>query len=245
MNNRVNFMNKYGIDMEYLDFFNEKTVNLLEQNIKKIKEKNFYPEEKNIFAALSTPISSLKTAILGQDPYFQPDAATGLAFEVGTLFSFTEPFPQRSLQNIIRVIYKSYTDDLKPFSKIRDEISSSEFKILPPDTLFKNWKYQGVLLLNSYLTVESLNGENSGTTHKGHWENFSKELISYISEKNKNIVYFLWGAHAQKYEKFIVEGTVYKCNHPAMAFGKTEKDFLLFQGFEKTKNLIDWRGVQI
>ena len=243
MNNRVNFMNKYEINMEYFDFFNEKTVNLLKTNIKKIKVKKFYPEEKNIFSALSTPISGIKVAILGQDPYFHEGAATGLAFEVGTLFSFTEPFPQRSLQNIIRVIYKSYCDDLKLFSKIRDEISYSEFKILPPDTLFKSWKTQGVLLLNSYLTVESLSGENSGTSHKEYWDEFSKELISYISEKNKNIIYFLWGAHAQKYEKFITGGTVYKCNHPAMAFGKTEKDFLLFQGFEKTKNLIQWKGI--
>ena len=119
----------------------------------------------------------------------------------------------------------------------------SNFNILPPKILFKNWQAQGVLLLNSYLTVEASDGENTGTTHKEYWEDFSKELLKFISNKNKNIIYFLWGAHAQKYEKYISTGITYKCNHPAMAFGKTEKDFLNFQGFEKTKNLIHWCGI--
>jgi uracil-DNA glycosylase len=243
MTNNTIFMKRFGINNEYSDFFTENRVATVENNLNKIREKLFFPKEKNIFLALSSPISELKVVILGQDPYFQYGAATGLAFEVGTLTSFTLPFPQKSLQNIIRVIYSSYQYKLKTFSEIRDNILSSDFIILPPNKLFKSWKKQGVLLLNSYLTVESSNGSNTGTTHKEFWEEFSKELITYISNRNKNLIYFLWGAHAQKYEKFIFSGITYKCNHPAMAFGKTEKDFLFFQGFEKTKNLIDWCGL--
>ncbi len=243
MKDKNEFMIKYGINREYENFFTEKRVAIIKANLSKIIEKPFFPKESNIFIALSTPISEIKTAILGQDPYFQEEAATGLAFEVGTLTSFTEPFAQRSLQNIIRVIYSSYTGNLKTFTEIREEIVSSNFNILPPKILFKNWQAQGVLLLNSYLTVEASDGENTGTTHKEYWEDFSKELLKFISNKNKNIIYFLWGAHAQKYEKYISTGITYKCNHPAMAFGKTEKDFLNFQGFEKTKNLIHWCGI--
>lgn len=238
-----NFIEKYGIHIEYEGFFTPKKILEIETNLIKIREKKFSPKEENIFAALTHPISKLKVAILGQDPYFQENAATGLAFEVGTLNSFTAPFPQRSLQNIIRVIYSSYQGKIKKFSEIKDSIISSDFNILPPDKLFKSWNNQGVLLLNSYLSVEFSEGSNTGTTHKELWEKFSKELIFYISSKNNNITYFLWGAHAQKYEKYIFKGTVYKCNHPAMAFGKTENDFLFFQGFEKTKNIINWCGI--
>lgn len=237
------FLKKYGINSEYSDFFCDSTIREVSEKIEKISKTAFAPAEKDIFKAFSTPLSEAKVVIIGQDPYFQAGAATGLAFEVGNIGSWKEPFKQRSLQNIVRNIYESYTGERKNFSAIRDEIEKELFKIAEPSQIFKLWQKQGVMLLNSYLTVKIDNDSNTGTSHKKEWEEFFCRLIKFISKKNSNIIYFLWGAHAQSYKKQIEAGTVIESNHPSMAFGKSDKDFLNFDGFKKTKELVNWKGI--
>ena len=156
------FLKKYGINSEYSDFFCDPTIREVSEKIEKISKTAFAPAEKDIFKAFSTPLSEAKVVIIGQDPYFQAGAATGLAFEVGNIGSWKEPFKQRSLQNIVRNIYESYTGERKNFSVIRDEIEKELFKIAEPSQIFKLWQKQGVMLLNSYLTVKIDNDSNTG-----------------------------------------------------------------------------------
>lgn len=237
------FFNKYNIHSSYFDFFTKERINIISKFINKLKEsEKFAPKEHSIFRAFENNLQDSKVLIMGKDPYFQPEAATGIAFEVNGLENWQSPFKQRSLQNIIRVIYQTYNGDKKKFSEIRKEIALNKFNLLPPNKLFQSWHNQGVILLNSFLTVKIENGKNTSGSHEKQWNNFTKELLTYISIKNPNINYFLWGAHSNSFSKNIVNGNIYSSNHPSMAFGKSKKDFLFFDGFMETKNIINWLG---
>ncbi|VWL85336.1 uracil-DNA glycosylase [Oceanivirga miroungae] len=234
------FMKSYNINKEYEGFFTIKRVIEIENFLKKLKLKGirYAPSNDLIFKALETSISDKKVCILGKDPYFQPNVATGLAFEVRKK-SWASVEINASLRNILKLIYYSYTNDRKEIREIRDEIDKGKFKILPPDKIFSSWEKQGVLLLNTGLTVEL----NNAGSHIYFWEKITKDLIKYISSKNKNITYLLWGKEAQNYEKEIQNGNIIKHNHPAIC-GKLDNanDFLNGESFIKTMNIINWLG---
>lgn len=244
--NKNDFLDFFNIDKSYSDFFSDKKIEYVLKVLNELetKHENFAPKKENIFRALEKNVEFCKVLILGKDPYFQENAATGLAFEVNGLEDWDFPFPQRSLQNIIKNIYKSYEGELINFSEIRLKIKNGNFNILQPNQLFKSWHDQGVILLNSFLTVKIDNNKNNSGSHMKYWKFFIEELIQYISKKNININYFLWGNDAGKYEKFINNGNVFKSNHPALAFGKSPKDFLFFNGFFETKNIINWINLE-
>ena len=160
------------------------------------------------------------------------------------LRNWQDSFSQRSLQNIVRLIYKNYNnieeyEDIKPFSKIRKEIASGEFKILPPYEWFDSLESQGVLFLNTYFTTVP----GKGNAHRKIWLKFSNELIKYISTKNPEINWFLWGSEAIALEKQIVNGKLYKSNHPTFCSKKYENDFLKGNCFKDTMKDINWLGV--
>ena len=146
-----------------------------------------------------------------------------------------------SLKNILKLLYKTYTGKMEDIEKIRKEICHNEFNILPPNELFKSWEKQGVLLLNSSLTaIEEKTGE-----HNKFWHPFTRDLMEYISTKNENIVYLLWGKDAEQFEKNILNGEIIKSNHPAKGgHSEGEKDFLKGDFFEKTKDIINWLGIK-
>lgn len=132
-----------------------------------------YPERKNIFNAFALcPINKTKIVILGQDPYFNPGEAHGLSFSVPDGVSIPP-----SLRNI----YKEIDSDLgiKPVS--HGNLAS--------------WAKQGVLLLNSSLTV--LQGKPGSHKDIG-WHTFTDAAISLLNEQDQPIVFMLWGAHAKK-----------------------------------------------
>jgi uracil-DNA glycosylase len=136
------------------------------------KEVSVLPEYENIFNAFEfcSP-SNLKVVILGQDPYPTKGHAQGLCFSVE---ANVRPFP-KSLNNI----FKEIEADLNiPF---------------PENGNLERWAKQGVLLLNSVLTVE----EGKTDSHKGiGWEQFTDSVIELISQKQENVVFILWGAKA-------------------------------------------------
>ena len=142
------------------------------------KTKTIYPLGSKIFNAFNlTPFSKVKVVILGQDPYHGPDQANGLSFSVNKSF----PIPP-SLKNIFKELF----DDLG---------------IQPPNTgCLERWSKQGVLLLNTYLTVEK---GKPGSHRNIGWERFTDYVLSKLSENKKNIVYLLWGKHAQEKAKII------------------------------------------
>lgn len=132
-----------------------------------------YPTGNEIFNALnSTPFDSVKVVILGQDPYHGPGQAHGLCFSVGSGVALPP-----SLKNI----YKEIANDLG---------------IAPARTgNLQCWADQGVLLLNSVLTVQS--GNAASHQRKG-WERFTDRIIALLNERRDNLVFLLWGSYAQR-----------------------------------------------
>ena len=239
---RMEFMEKYNIHEDYYDFFTVEKVAAINSFIKcmEIRKIEYIPKNEYIFKALRSSISSRKVCILSNEPYSQGEIATGLAFEVKNT-SWVNHEINISLKNILKLLYKTYTGKMEDIEKIRKEICHNEFNILPPNELFKSWEKQGVLLLNSSLTaIEEKTGE-----HNKFWHPFTRDLMEYISAKNENIVYLLWGKDAEQFEKNILNGEIIKSNHPAKGgHSEGEKDFLKGDFFEKTKDIINWLGIK-
>lgn len=154
--------------------------------------KTVYPAPKNIFNAFNLcPFDKVKVVVIGQDPYHEPGQAHGLCFSVE---SGTE-FPP-SLQNI----YKEIESDIGHKSITNGDLSS--------------WAHQGVLLLNSTLTVQA----HVAASHSGKgWEIFTDAVIRAVSQKRKNVVYMLWGSFAQKKAEFVNanENLILTSAHPS------------------------------
>ncbi len=159
---------------------------------KRREEVRVFPEEKNVFRALElTPFESVKVVILGQDPYHGFGQAHGLSFSVQKGI----PLPP-SLRNI----YKELQEDL-----------GGE---LPTEGDLSHWAKQGVLLLNTVLTVE----EGNANSHKGMgWETLTNRLIESLNELNHPVIFILWGKPAQDKEKLItnLSHVILKAPHPS------------------------------
>ena len=208
--------------------------------------KNINPEPQNVMRFLKNDLYAIKVVILGQDPYPEKGRATGRSFEVGDLVSWNDKFRQVSLKNIVRLIHKNYNNiedynDIKKFSEIQKEIKNEEFNIVSPKEMFKCWEEQGVLMLNTYLTVES----GKSGSHIKIWDKFSFKLLEFISTENKNIKWFLWGKQAELASKHIVYGKKYISRHPMMCSSKYEDDFLRNNCFKDTMKEIYWLGEKI
>ncbi len=205
--------------------------------------KNINPDYENVLRFLKRDLNKIRVVILGQDPYPEKGRATGRAFEVGDLNSWNDKFRQVSLKNIIRLLHKNYNDideydKILKFSEIQEEIKEGRFNIAPPYEIFKSWEKQGVLLLNTYLTVEhGITG-----SHIAIWEHFSTRLLGYISEQNSEVSWFLWGKQAEEKSKLIKQGKFYISRHPMMCSEKYEDDFLKNNCFKDTMKLINWLG---
>lgn len=131
-----------------------------------------FPPGKLIFNAFNLcPFNNVKVVILGQDPYHDDGQANGLCFSVNE----NVPFPP-SLQNI----FKEISDDLGKPSPANGDLT--------------RWAEQGVLLLNSILTVRA----HQASSHKDRgWEKFTDRVIKELSENRNNIVFMLWGSYAK------------------------------------------------
>ncbi|SDC11642.1 uracil-DNA glycosylase [Acinetobacter boissieri] len=135
--------------------------------------KVIYPPSSLIFNAFQlTPLNQVKVVILGQDPYHGPNQAHGLSFSVQK----GVPVPP-SLRNM----FHELSTDLAISPSVHGDLTS--------------WAHQGVLLLNSVLTVEA----GQPTSHqKQGWEDFTDQVIDVINEHTSNVVFILWGAYAQR-----------------------------------------------
>lgn len=204
---------------------------------------NFNPERKHVLRFLNSDVFAIKVVILGQDPYPSP-IATGRAFEVKNLTSWTQPFKQISLKNIVRLLYKTYNriekySEIPSFDEIKEKIYKREFVILPPHQLFESWDRQGVLLLNTYLTCE----RGISNSHREIWGDFAVEIIRYIVKKNPSTNWFLWGREANQYSYLLPQSRIYKSRHPMMCGESYVNDFLKSDCFKKTMDKINWLGV--
>ena len=180
------------------------------------KERNFqniFPSDENVFKALKlTTFKNTKVIILGQDPYHSKGLANGLAFSVPK-----ETKQPPSLKNI----FKALSKDLKIPIQTNGNLES--------------WAKQGVLLLNTVLTVK----ENSPTAHKNiGWEKFTDTIIRRLSLKKDKLVFLLWGVYAQKKEILINEKKhlILKTSHPSPF--SAHRGFLKSNHFSKTNKYL-------
>ncbi|HHY64123.1 MAG TPA: uracil-DNA glycosylase [Clostridiaceae bacterium] len=204
----------------------------------------YTPSRDKVLRFLETDLSSMKIIILGQDPYPEEGVATGRAFEVGNLDSWSRPFRQVSLKNFVRLIYISKKsidsyDRIPTFSRIVDEIEKESFRLAGPDRLFSSLERQGVLFLNTYFTVIP----GKPLSHREVWQGFTEKLLSWISSMSPEMIWFLWGKNAQSFKPFISKGKFYESRHPMMCSSSYEDDFLKSDCMKNTSDIVDWTGL--
>lgn len=187
------------------------------------KEKEIYPHPSLWFKALElTPFEEVKVVLVGQDPYHGPRQAHGLCFSVQT----DVPFPP-SLKNI--------------FTELKNDLGL----LYPKQGCLIPWAQQGVLLLNSVLTVRR--GQAGSHQNQG-WEKFTDKILSLLNEKKENLVFILWGSYALMKGQFLnpQKHLVLKAPHPSPL--SAHRGFFGSKHFSKTneyltskkKKCIDW-----
>lgn len=191
---------------------------------KAYEEHTIFPDKKNIFAALKyTPYENVKVVILGQDPYHGLGEAHGMAFSVCPGIKIPP-----SLQNIYKELHEEFGC------------------YIPNNGYLMKWARQGVLLLNSVLTVQ----KDLPASHRGiGWEAFTDKIIEEVNKKDEPVVFMLWGNFAKSKASLITnpKHLVLTCAHPSPFsarygfFGcnhfKKANEFLKENG----KQPIDWQ----
>ena len=235
------FLSRIVIHSDWIPFLVKENLDLLKVIESEVVKDDFTPGADKVLRFLTVPLQNVKVIIIGQDPYPQPGIATGRAFEVGNLKSWTQPFKNVSLKNILRAIYKTYTGEVITYNMLKEKLYG-DFPVLPPDQLFESWEKQGVLLLNTSFTCIA---GNPGS-HQKHWEVFSKLLLKFISCQKPDINWFIWGDHALNTTRDLKLQKCFISKHPMMCFNKPdrEKDFLYGQTncFKSLMHEINWTG---
>ena len=187
-------------------------------NNEKKNNKIIYPSGSKIFNALNlTPFTSVKVIILGQDPYHGQNQANGLSFSV----EIGNKIPP-SLQNIFKELYS----DLNIYPSQHGDLS--------------NWAKQGVLLLNTILTVEA--SKPSSHSNRG-WEIFTDKILHSLSSLKDNLVFILWGKKAQEKISLIDESKhkILKSTHPSPY--SANNGFFGSQPFSKTNFFLESKNI--
>lgn len=181
------------------------------------EERICYPAKENIFRALRlTPYKDVKVVIIGQDPYHGEHEANGLCFSV---YNGVKCPP--SLLNI----FKELNNDLG---------------IKRTNTDLTDWASQGILMLNSIMSVE----KDTPLSHKNRgWEIFTDEIIKKIAEKNDKVIFVLWGSFARSKKELIKEHYVIECVHPSPL--SASRGFFGSKPFSKINNILSSEGKEI
>lgn len=179
--------------------------------------KEIYPPGPMIFNALnSTPLDKVKVVILGQDPYHGPGQAHGLCFSVQP----GVPAPP-SLVNIYKELKRDLNIDI------------------PSHGYLQSWADQGVLMINTTMTVERANAN----AHKDKgWQFFTDRIIEVVSAHQPHLVFMLWGAHAQSKQKLIdaTKHLVLTSVHPSPL--SAYRGFLGCGHFSRTNKFLEQNG---
>jgi uracil-DNA glycosylase len=178
-----------------------------------------YPPGPMIFNALnSTPLECVRVVILGQDPYHGAGQAHGLCFSVQPGVA-----PPPSLQNIFKELKRDLNLDI------------------PSHGYLQHWADQGVLMLNTSLTVEQ---GVAGSHAKMGWQRLTDRIIEVISEKRSDVVFLLWGAHAQSKAKLIdpTRHLLLKSVHPSPL--SAHRGFIGNGHFSRANQFLKKRGLE-
>lgn len=179
-----------------------------------------YPPEHQIFEALkTTSFQSLKVVIIGQDPYHGVGEANGLCFSVNNGIKIPP-----SLKNI----YKELSTDIAGFT-------------VPNHGNLVIWAQQGVLLLNTSLTVVK---DKANSHAKIGWQNFTNKIIELVSNQKQNVVFILWGNHAHQMEQYIDKNKhlILKGIHPSPL--SAHRGFFGCKHFSKTNQFLVARNLK-
>lgn len=180
--------------------------------------KQIFPKGSEWFRALDlTPLDKVRVVILGQDPYHGPGQAHGLCFSVK---------PGVRLPPSLVNIYKELHSDLGI--------------LRPTHGFLDHWARQGVLLLNSVLTVEMA---KAASHQKKGWERFTDAVIQLVNAKDEPVVFMLWGAHAQKKAAFVdtAKHLVLKAAHPSPL--SAHNGFLGCRHFSQCNAFLESKGM--
>ncbi|WP_457913815.1 uracil-DNA glycosylase [Candidatus Gillettellia adelgis] len=216
MSNNLTWHDVIGKEKKQLYFM--KTLDFIKNE--RQKGKTIYPLQKDIFNAFRfTALSDVKVVILGQDPYHGPKQADGLSFSV---------HPDTQVPPSLANIYKELKNDIPGFT-------------CPNHGSLQSWAKQGVLLLNTVLTVEGHHANSHA--HLG-WKIFTDTVITTLNKHCNHLVFLLWGAYAKKKGNLINR----KCHHvletshpsPFSAY----RGFFGCRHFSKTNQFLKQHGVQ-
>ena len=187
--------------------------------------KTIYPPQEQVFNAFDmTPFESVRVVILGQDPYHGANQAHGLAFSV---------LPGVKIPPSLRNIYKELAQDIEGFE-------------IPSHGYLDSWASQGVLMLNTVLTVEEAKAHSHA---KCGWETFTGAIITELNQRSEPIIFLLWGAHAQKKGQAIDSERHHVLTAPHPSPLSARRGFFGCKHFSMTnkilssidQNPIDWR----
>ena len=178
-----------------------------------------YPPAEDIFNAFHfTPLKDVKVLLLGQDPYHNEHQAHGLSFSVQ---------PGQDIPPSLVNIYKELHDDLGCY--------------IPNNGYLKKWADQGVLLLNTVLTVRA----HQANSHQGHgWEQFTAAVIQAVNAQDRPIVYMLWGAPARRKKAMLTnpKHLILEAPHPSPL--SAYRGFLGCKHFSKANEFLKASGVE-
>ena len=201
------------------EFASESYQKLRQFLIQEYRTKRIYPDMYDIFNALKyTPYQDVKCVILGQDPYHGEGQAHGMCFSVRPGC----PAPP-SLINI----YKELHDDMGCF--------------VPDNGYLVKWARQGVLLLNTVLTVRA----HQANSHRGHgWEQFTDAILRAVDAQDRPVVYMLWGTPAQTKAAMLhnTKHLILKAPHPSPL--SAYRGFFGCRHFSKCNAFLEKNGVQ-
>lgn len=179
-----------------------------------------YPPADDIFNAFHfTPLSKVKVLLLGQDPYHNVNQAHGLSFSV--------PPSQKEIPPSLQNIYKELETDCGCY--------------IPNNGYLKKWADQGVLLLNTVLTVRA----HQAFSHQGHgWEQFTDAIIEAVNAQDRPIVYLLWGKPAQSKMRMLnnPKHLILTAPHPSPL--SAYRGFFGCRHFSKTNEFLETNGVE-
>ncbi len=192
------------------DYYKELESFLVSEN----KDFTIYPKKEDVFSALNyTSYNDTKVVIIGQDPYHGENQAHGLCFSVQ---------PTVKIPPSLRNIYKELNQDLG--------------YAIPDNGYLVNWAKQGVLMINTVLTVRA---HNANSHRKKGWEVFTDEIIKSINNKKTPVVFILWGNNAQEKIKLITNENhhIIQSTHPSPL--SAHRGFLGSKPFSKTNKFLE------
>jgi len=206
---------------EFLDgeFTKEYYLKLRQFLIEEYKKHVVYPDKYDIFNALHyTAYSDVKVVILGQDPYHGPGQAHGLSFSVKPGVT-----PPPSLQNI--------------FKELQDDLGCT----IPNNGYLVEWAKQGVLLLNTVLTVR----QGMPNSHKGKgWEIFTDQVIRTLNGRKKPVAFILWGKNAQDKKSLITAGQHFIIESPHPSPFSANRGFFGSRPFSRINKFLQSIGTE-